>query len=65
VREVPRGSTPFAIAHSISPRLADAVVVAKIRTSGGEPTTDGAEEQTDAAAAERGCSPVAVEGNRS
>jgi threonyl-tRNA synthetase len=49
VREVPRGTTPFAIAHSISPRLADAVVVAKIRTSGGETTTDGAEEQTDAA----------------
>ena len=49
VREVPRGTTPYAIAHSISPRLADAVVVAKIRTSGGEATTDGAEEQTDAA----------------
>ena len=49
VREVTRGTTPFAIAHSISPRLADAVVVAKIRTSGGETTTDGAEEQTDTA----------------
>ncbi len=47
VREVPRGTTPFAIAHSISPRLADAVVVAKIRTTAGEPTTDGAEQQTD------------------
>jgi threonyl-tRNA synthetase len=46
VREVPRGTTPFAIAHSISPRLADAVVVAKIRTAAGS-TTDGAEEQTD------------------
>ena len=47
VREVPRGTTPFAIAHSISPRLADAVVVAKIRTTAGEATTDGAEQQTD------------------
>ena len=46
VREVPRGTTPFAIAHSISPRLADAVVVARIRTAAGN-TTDGAEEQTD------------------
>ena len=49
VRTVPAGTTPFAIAHSISPRLADAVVVAKIRTTGGERTTDGAEQQTDAA----------------
>ena len=47
VREVPRGTTPFAVAHSISPRLAEAVVVAKIRTTAGEPTTDGAEQQTD------------------
>ena len=47
MREVPRGTTPFAIAHSISPRLAEAVVVAKIRTTAGEPTTDGAEQQTD------------------
>ncbi len=43
------GTTPYAVAYSISPRLAEAVVVAKIRTSGGEPTADGAEEQTDAA----------------
>ena len=49
VREVAAGTTPYAIAHSISPRLADAVVVAKIRTSAGEPTADGAEQQTDAA----------------
>lgn len=49
VREVPRGTTPFAIAYSISPRLADAVVVAKIRTTAGIPTTDGAEEELDAA----------------
>ncbi len=49
VREVPRGTTPFAIAHSISPRLAEAVVVAKIRTSSGAGTTDGAEEAVDTA----------------
>ncbi len=48
VRQVPAGTTPFAIAHGISPKLAEAVVVAKIRTTGSEPTTDGAEEQTDA-----------------
>ena len=48
VREVPRGTTPYVIAQSISQRLADVVVVAKIRTSTGK-TTDGAEEQTDAA----------------
>ncbi|MGI4854221.1 MAG: threonine--tRNA ligase [Janthinobacterium lividum] len=48
VREVPAGTTPFAIAHGISPRLAEVVVVAKIRTAG-ENTTDGAEQQTDAA----------------
>ena len=48
VRQVPAGTTPFAVAHSISPRLAEVVVVAKIRTTGSEPTTDGAEEQTDA-----------------
>ncbi len=48
VREVPAGTTPYAIAHSISPRLAEVVVVAKIRTSAGESTTDGAEQQTDA-----------------
>ncbi len=48
VRTVPAGTTPYSIAHSISPRLAEAVVVAKVRTAGGEPTADGAEEQTDA-----------------
>ena len=55
----PRGTTPFAIAHSISPRLAEAVVVAKIRTSSGarhqrmarKKTTDAAHggAQTEAA----------------
>ncbi|WP_419807181.1 threonine--tRNA ligase [Terriglobus sp.] len=47
-RDVPQGTTPFQIAQSISPRLAEAVVVAKIRVSGGAGTTEGAEEQTDA-----------------
>ena len=49
VRTVPAGTTPYAIAHGISPRLAEVVVIAKIRTTQGEPTSDGAEEQTDAA----------------
>ena len=49
VREVPRGTTPYSIAHSISPRLADAVVVAKIRTRAGDRSTEGAEEQKDIA----------------
>ena len=31
IREVPRGTTPFDVANSISPRLAAAVVVARIR----------------------------------
>src|SRR5690242_14605413 len=31
VREVPRGTTPFDVATSISPRLAAAVVVARVR----------------------------------
>jgi len=31
VREVPSGTTPFAVAESISPRLAQAAVVARIR----------------------------------
>ncbi len=31
IREVPRGTTPFDVANSISPRLASAVVVARIR----------------------------------
>jgi len=31
IREVPKGTTPFDIANSISPRLAAAVVVARIK----------------------------------
>ena len=49
VREVPRGTTPFQIAQGISPRLADAVAVAKIRTRTGTPAAEGAAEETDAA----------------
>ena len=33
-REVPQGTTPYDIAKSISPRLADAALIAKIRPSG-------------------------------
>jgi threonyl-tRNA synthetase len=40
VREVPRGTSPYDIAMNISPRLATAVVVARIRPLTG--TTDGA-----------------------
>ena len=40
VREVARGTTPFDIATSISPRLAAAVVVARVRPLTG-PTRDG------------------------
>ena len=32
-KEVPRGTTPLDIARSISPRLADAALVAKIKHS--------------------------------
>ena len=35
VREVPQGTTPFEIAESISPRLAQAVVVARVRPLAG------------------------------
>ncbi len=49
VRTVPAGTTPYAIAYAISPRLADAVVVAKIVTTKGEPTADGAKEAEDPA----------------
>src|SRR5258708_39407445 len=34
-RDVPRGTTPYDIAKSISPRLADAALAAKIRNSAG------------------------------
>ena len=44
IREVAKGTTPFDIANSISPRLAAAVVVARVRSlhqPTGENTTDG------------------------
>jgi threonyl-tRNA synthetase len=51
VREVPRGTTPYEIATSISPRLAAAVVVARIRplTTVTTAATTGDEESSEAA----------------
>jgi threonyl-tRNA synthetase len=52
-REVPSGTTPLEIANSISPRLAAAVVIAKIKPLAAAPAsavTD--EDQTDAALSE-------------
>jgi threonyl-tRNA synthetase len=51
VREVPRGTTPYEIAMSISPRLAAAVVVARIRplTTVTTAATTGDEESSEAA----------------
>ncbi len=48
VREVPAGTTPFAIANAISPRLAAAVVVARLTPVGA------AQGQSSAADAEQG-----------
>ena len=42
VKEVPKGTTPLAIAKSISPRLADAALVAKVSATGG----NGSKEKT-------------------
>ena len=50
IREVPRGTTPFDIANSISPRLAAAVVVARVTpsTHPGAPGPDsGARDSTE------------------
>jgi threonyl-tRNA synthetase len=44
VREVPPGTTPLDIANSISPRLAAAVVVARIRPLASITATNGAED---------------------
>ena len=38
VKDLPRGTTPLEIAKSISPRLADAALVAKVRASNGNGT---------------------------
>ena len=48
VREVPRGTTAFDVATSISPRLAAAVVVARIRPLTGAATDAVAEEGSEA-----------------
>ena len=48
VREVPRGTTVFDVATSISPRLAAAVVVARIRPLTGAATDAVAEEGSEA-----------------
>jgi threonyl-tRNA synthetase len=60
VREVPRGTTPLDIATSISPRLAAAVVVAKIRPL--TPATETAPE--DEAASEAAMYGAAESGER-
>jgi threonyl-tRNA synthetase len=49
VREVAKGTSPLDIANSISPRLAAAVVVARVRSL--QPTTDGATTETETTAA--------------
>src|SRR3984885_7943289 len=44
VKEVPKGTTALEIAKSISPRLADAALVAKISSNGGQANGDQAGE---------------------
>src|SRR5580765_7192126 len=48
-KDVPSGTTPLEIARSISPRLADAALVAKVRPAAGEsqPTAAEGEPQPD------------------
>ena len=48
-KEVPRGTTPLDIAKSISPRLADAALVAKIKHSALSPQHPAADQPLDAA----------------
>jgi len=40
VQEVPKGTTPAEIARKISPRLADAALVARITATNGVPAGD-------------------------
>ncbi|MGB2666146.1 MAG: TGS domain-containing protein, partial [Candidatus Acidiferrum sp.] len=40
VKDLPKGTTPLEIAKSISPRLADAALVAKVRASNGNGTKE-------------------------
>jgi threonyl-tRNA synthetase len=49
VREVPSGTTPFAVAESISPRLAQASVVARIRPLKAAPVAAASADGTEAA----------------
>jgi threonyl-tRNA synthetase len=49
VREVAKGTTPFDIANSISPRLAAVVVVAKIKPLAAQSVVATAEDETDSA----------------
>src|SRR5215472_5105886 len=51
VREVPAGTTPLDIANSISPRLAQAAVVARLTPLTGNGTQNGAGEGKPAEAA--------------
>ncbi|HXM35385.1 MAG TPA: TGS domain-containing protein, partial [Pyrinomonadaceae bacterium] len=43
-REVPKGTTPLDIAKSISPRLADAALAAKIKQSAASPQPSTSEQ---------------------
>src|ERR1700722_11748934 len=49
VREVAKGTTPFDIANSISPRLAAVVVVAKIKPLAAQAVATTTEEEADSA----------------
>jgi threonyl-tRNA synthetase len=46
VKEVPKGTTPLQIAKEISPRLADAALVAKISSNGNQAGGEQAREGT-------------------
>jgi len=48
IREVPAGTTPFGIAESISPRLAQAALVARIRPLQAAPVAAGSGDGTEA-----------------
>ncbi len=47
-KEVPQGTTPLEIAKSISPRLADAALVSKIKPSGAQPAASSQEQAGEA-----------------
>ncbi len=55
IKEVPRGTTPLDIARSISPRLADAALVSKIKPVGAQPSaTQDSQEDAKAPASMHG-----------